>query len=93
MIKKRKAQGCITQAQVIFETNSTVLVRDNIVPSKDEEGKEIEGQVSYDEYIINKHDFPTLRRLALANLPAVEEHEERVFEILRNEFENTNDSD
>ncbi len=74
-------------AQVVFKTTTDYLIRDNIVPTLDEEGKEIEGQVSYDEYVISKYDYPTLRRLAIANFPAIEEHEQRVFEILRNEVE------
>ena len=83
MIKKRKAQGCITQAQVIYETETTYLIRDNIVPVVDENGVELENMVKYDEYVIEKHNFPMLQRLAIANFPPINENEQVVFEILR----------
>lgn len=80
-IIKRYAQGDASQASIIFETNSNILIRDNIRELLD---SELDPRlVEYDEYVIKKEHYDIFLRLALANFPPLDDNEKRVFEILR----------
>lgn len=87
MIKYRKANGDIIQATPILETETTFLIRDNFKDVFDEDGVKIDNQVSYDEYVMKKDYFQTIKRLALGNQTPLDEIETVVFRIIREEHE------
>lgn len=86
MILKRKSAGGKPQATILFETESTYLIRDNFEDVYNEENELDENNIKYDEYQIQKTDFDLIKQKALNNTNPENEIEETVFNILRNYF-------